>query len=81
MKVQSQEVRCEANTLGARAGGKEVTDVRVTGKEESPDFSPLAINHHFTNVTNQRWYSLAFRMTVCGVRGRHVVHIPSSFTK
>lgn len=54
MKVQSQEVRCEANTLGARAGGKEVTDVRVTGKEESPDFSPLAINHHFTTVTNQR---------------------------
>lgn len=54
------EVRCEINTHdrnrgGTHIGGQEVTDVRVTGKEESPRLcsSPLATNHSFANARNR----------------------------
>lgn len=42
LELRSQKVRREVNTVnrnkgGATTGGNVVTNVRVTGKEESPD--------------------------------------------
>lgn len=61
----------DRNKGGTGTGGKEVTVVKALGKKNNLDFTPLAINPHFSNGRNQRQCSLATVMMVFGVRVRH----------